>query len=119
MKSIKILAGTLGLAAIALAPVANALETLRPATCNQKLVNCIDQATETFDCCAYAVDPTTDGLLSDYCSEAALAAPTAPASPTSVPACLLVFNATTTACNVAYAVCLVSNPSAPAARNAQ
>jgi hypothetical protein len=115
MKSIKILAA-LALAAIAFAPVAEAqvLADGRPASCNQKLVNCIEQATIDFDCCAYAADRTTAGLLSDYCSDAPLAAfGTAPgltSRPTSVPVCLLNFNVTTTFCNVRYAVCVATNP---------
>jgi hypothetical protein len=118
MKSIKMLAGTLVLAAMAFAPVANAAEMIaRPLTCNQKLINCIGQATINFECCATGDDPTTYGMLGGYCNDAPLPAFTAPASPESaatVPACLLIFNATTTACNVAYAICTVTHPSAPA-----
>jgi hypothetical protein len=120
MKSIKMLVGTLVLAAMALAPVANAAEMLRPLTCNQSLVNCIDTATETFDCCTYGADSTTEGLLSGYCEQGPVPdlQTAAPARPTSVPACLAAFNATTLLCNGAYAVCLVLHPSAPA-KNAQ
>jgi hypothetical protein len=115
MKSIKMLAATaaLAIAAFALAPVPNAA-ALMPAddSCNQKLVDCIDQATETFACCAYAGDRTVVGVLSGYCGNAAYGVPAAPASdpPTPVPVCLVTFNATTTICNASYGICTVLNP---------
>jgi hypothetical protein len=121
MKSLRMLAGTaaLALVASALAPVPNAaaLEQLRPLTCNQKLVDCIDQARVTFDCCVYGADPTTEGLLSGDCTgePVAYADPATPTAPASVPACLLTYNGTTTACNVAYAICRVLNPGTPGA----
>ncbi len=125
MKSLNMLAGTaaLVLTLFALAPVSNAALMRVPLSCNQQLVNCIDQATETFDCCAYAADPTTDGLLTEYCTgepaafdaPAVVGTPAAPAG-SSVGACLLIFNGTTTACNVAYGICELTHPSSPAAK---
>jgi hypothetical protein len=115
MKSTTMLVGVL-LATIAFAPLAHALQPdveERPESCNQKLINCIDQATTNFDCCAYGADRTTYGLLSDYCAEAPLPSfgqVEAPASADSVPACLLIFNGTTTVCNGKYAVCLALTP---------
>jgi hypothetical protein len=107
-----IIAGILSLAAIAFAPVANAQVVLgggRPTSCNQKLVNCIEQATLNFDCCT-----GLDGILSDHCDDAPLPAFGTPSGlanrPTSVAACLVNFNITTTFCNVRYTVCTVLNP---------
>jgi hypothetical protein len=123
MNSAKLFVGTAMLALITwiAAPAATAAEVAArlALSCNQSLVNCIDQATETFDCCAAAADPTTEGLLEEYCPEEPLRdaeAPAAPAGSSSVGACLLAFNATTTACNVAYAICLVTNPAGSPAK---
>jgi hypothetical protein len=126
MKSLKMVAGTAALALIAFAaaPVTNAAALKSaPLSCNQQLVNCIDDATVTFDCCTYGADTTTVGIFSDYCSGEPVAygvpalagVPAAPAKGSSVPACLATFNATTLLCNGAYAACLVLHPNAPGA----
>lgn len=118
MKSTRILAGMIVLAAIAFAPVANAAKLA--ASCNQTLVDCIDQATETFSCCAYAADSTTVGLLSGYCAEKPTESLSLGGRPdSSVAACLVTFNGTTGLCNVAYLFCELTHPAAPFAPNAQ
>jgi hypothetical protein len=121
MKSIKMLAGTaaLAIAAFALAPVPNAAALMKaPISCNQKLVDCIDQATATFACCAYAGDRTLVGVLSGYCGNAGYPgygsyvepAPSAPGRPTPFPVCVATFNGTTALCNVSYGICTLLNP---------
>lgn len=122
MKSLRILAGTaaLALVASALAPVPNAAALERqPLTCNQQLVNCIEQAAVTFDCCTYGADRTTSGVFSDYCAGGSLGygAPAlgvpAASSSSSVPVCLLTFIGTRDACDSAYLLCQLIHPAAP------
>jgi hypothetical protein len=121
MNSMKMLAATaaLAIAAFALVPVPNAAAVMpAPISCNQQVVNCIDDATETFACCAYAGDRTLVGVLSGYCGTAGYPgygsdvapAPSASRRPTPFPVCLATFNATTTLCNASYGICAVLNP---------
>ena len=93
-----------GFAFIAGGFMASPASAVMSASCNQRLIYCVENAAATFDCCMYQADGSTQGTLCQL-REALTQNPKQ-----TVTACAQTLNWSINSCDQSWSVCKLTNP---------